>query len=739
MLLKIKILPASEDTDVEALRDRLIRLVLADGGVRVSDRTSNSVSFTFRDESKPHPILRGLVRNFFAEETDLTEDDYRIDFYEDDGGACDDEEDGEAAPSAYADAHGSDAIAQTGASVRGATAETPSSSDTAAAEPMRSMDSGLSSDISRQISSLNGLFSSGRTTPSSDTESADGVTSFAKPQERRSDNADTADKLPEVQGKIDALIGGDAFKRLAEEITTIAPQILRSQSQSVLLARTYLISINDGCGLSTYLQLFSELISALRLFGSSTPGRVAQTVAHIAKDGEIDLGRIENISVADDSYAVACIDISELMNDIRTPSFREMLRQLHDKKENIFYFFRIPYVSSEIQNDIRRAIRDVMSVENLAMPPFTQDEIRQWASSEFAKRNFTLTDDAWDVFLQRITEEKNDGRFYGVDTITKVIQEAIYHKLLANAKASASGTEITREEIAPICSGIVAKHISGIDRLDSLVGGGRIKQRVIEIISQIQFATTQESLKTPCIHMKFVGNPGTGKTTVARIIGQVLKEKGVLRVGGFYECSGRDLCGRYIGETAPKTAGICRDAYGSVLFIDEAYSLYRGDMSDRDYGREALDTLIAEMENHRSDLVVIMAGYTDEMETMMKGNAGLASRVPYTIEFPNFTREELYQIFLSVLGDHIPYTEDLLPAVFRYINDLPQAVLDAKEFSNARFVRNLFERTLAKAATRCQLERLDTVQITAGDFNRAICDAEFRFENMSHSKVIGFR
>ena len=117
--------------------------------------------------------------------------------------------------------------------------------------------------------------------------------------------------------------------------------------------------------------------------------------------------------------------------------------------------------------------------------------------------------------------------------------------------------------------------------LSRLVGAEGIKQRVDEIISQIELSRRDPSLGTPSIHMRFVGSPGTGKTTVARIVGKILKERGVLRVGNFYEYSGRDFCGRYIGETAPRTASMCRDAYGSVLFIDEAYSLYRGDDNAR--------------------------------------------------------------------------------------------------------------------------------------------------------------
>jgi SpoVK/Ycf46/Vps4 family AAA+-type ATPase len=225
--------------------------------------------------------------------------------------------------------------------------------------------------------------------------------------------------------------------------------------------------------------------------------------------------------------------------------------------------------------------------------------------------------------------------------------------------------------------------------------------------------------------MRFVGNPGTGKTTVARILGKILKENGVLRVGNFYEYSGRDLCGRYIGETAPKTASICRDAYGSVLFIDEAYSLYRSDGNDRDYGREALDTLIAEMENHRDDLVVIMAGYTDDIQKLMEGNLGLASRMPYVLEFPNFSKSELYEIFSSMVKSKFNYDKDMLDAAKKYFENLSDALLAEKEFSNARFVRNLFERTWAKAAMRCQLNNQTEVVLTRDDFERASSDKEF--------------
>ena len=276
--------------------------------------------------------------------------------------------------------------------------------------------------------------------------------------------------------------------------------------------------------------------------------------------------------------------------------------------------------------------------------------------------------------------------------------------------------------------------------LERLIGCEPIKKQIDSIIAQFELSRSSSNLDTPCIHMRFVGNPGTGKTTVARIIGKIFKERGILRIGDFYEYQARDFCGQYVGHTAPRTSRICREAYGSVLFIDEAYSLYHSESNDRDFGKEVLDTLIAEMENHRSDFVVIMAGYTDDMEKLLKGNAGLASRMPYTINFPNFNREELYKIFVLLLGNKFDYTDDFLPAVKEYFNQLPDSLINAKEFSNGRYVRNLFERTWSKAAIRVQLEKGKKIVLTKEDFLKATFDHEFNLNApaSAKSKKIGF-
>ena len=315
----------------------------------------------------------------------------------------------------------------------------------------------------------------------------------------------------------------------------------------------------------------------------------------------------------------------------------------------------------------------------------------------------------------------------------------LYEKQICGLDHDVTDKVIHREDIITLVDYDSIRDRSGFEQLGGLVGMESIQEKVKEVIAQIEAAVSNNALESPCIHMRFVGNPGTGKTTVARIIGTILKEKGILRNGSFFEHSGRDLCGRFVGETAPKTSAICRDAYGSVLFIDEAYSLYRDDgISNADYGREAIDTLVAEMENHRSDLMVIMAGYPNEMEKLMSGNVGLKSRMPYLIEFPNYTREQLAAIFLTMASKGFHYNDDFIDAVKTYFESLSDEIMNAKDFSNARFVRNLFERTWGKGALRCQMNQTECTELTVEDFALATADKEFNSILEQKKRRIGF-
>ncbi|MCH5158962.1 MAG: AAA family ATPase [Clostridiales bacterium] len=544
--------------------------------------------------------------------------------------------------------------------------------------------------------------------------------------------------------KIDALVGAAEFKALAHEIAGVADEINRTQTADVFLNRCYLFSIGDGCGLSTYLELFGRLISANEIckMSSRPVSEVAIGPYPYRPDGQgpdpFTAARSVVTGGTNSSVKIACIDICEWMNHTDDRYFKQFLRVVEKNYNTMVVIFRVPFVDKDVLAKISYSLSDLLSIKTVSFPPLNQDEVKTFAEAELTKYNFTIAKPAWKYFFTRISEEKSDGKFYGINTVKKVVRELVYQKHISNASKTEKSKQITVSDTKALCYNVDGDSLSGMEMLNELVGVESIKKRVEEIIAQIELSVKEDPKDRPCIHMRFVGNPGTGKTTIARVIGKILKEKGILRVGAFFEYAGRDFCGKYVGETAPKTASICRDAYGSVLFIDEAYSLYRSDRDSVDYGREALDTLIAEMENHRTDLVVIMAGYTQDMNKLMEGNAGLSSRMPYTIEFPNYTRDQLYEIFVSMSSKKFKCDNELLDAAKKFFDELPDALISSKEFSNARFVRNLFERTWAKAAMRCQLAGKTHVALTKEDFVQASADKEFAGNNIPKKTRIGF-
>ena len=220
---------------------------------------------------------------------------------------------------------------------------------------------------------------------------------------------------------------------------------------------------------------------------------------------------------------------------------------------------------------------------------------------------------------------------------------------------------------------------------------------------QVQQRRAAAGLKTASLsmHMIFTGNPGTGKTTIARLVAKYLKAIGALKGGQLVEVTRADLVGRYTGHTAPLTNSVIESALGGVLFIDEAYSLYRGEQDS--FGLEAIDTLVKGMEDHRDELVVILAGYTREMETFLTANSGLASRFPNRIEFPDYTAVELLQI-TQVLAKNKGYTlaeactEPLLGYYARWQES------DARTAGNGRLARNTLEKAIFHQSRRLVAE-----------------------------------
>ncbi|HWD07957.1 MAG TPA: CbbX protein [Actinomycetota bacterium] len=240
-----------------------------------------------------------------------------------------------------------------------------------------------------------------------------------------------------------------------------------------------------------------------------------------------------------------------------------------------------------------------------------------------------------------------------------------------------------------------------LDALDrELVALDVVKKRVREVASLLLIDRLRRTLnleaEQPSLHMSFTGNPGTGKTTVAMKMGQILWKLGFVRKGHIVVASRDDLVGQYVGHTAPKTREVLKRAMGGVLFIDEAYNIYRLD-NERDYGQETVEMLLQVMENERQDLVVIMAGYKDKMDRFFGDVPGISSRIAHHLEFPDYSLEELMGIARLMLGtQRYRFTPDAAKAFEEYM----ALRKDQPNFANGRSVRNALERMRMRQAIR---------------------------------------
>jgi probable Rubsico expression protein CbbX len=245
-----------------------------------------------------------------------------------------------------------------------------------------------------------------------------------------------------------------------------------------------------------------------------------------------------------------------------------------------------------------------------------------------------------------------------------------------------------------------------IDELErDLVGLAPIKTRIRDIAALLVIDKLRTNLglqaQTPSLHMSFTGNPGTGKTTVAMRMAQILFRLGYVRKGHLVAVTRDDLVGQYIGHTAPKTKEVLKRAMGGVLFIDEAYYLYRPE-NERDYGQEAIEILLQVMENQRDDLVVILAGYKDRMDAFFRSNPGMSSRIAHHLDFPDYAEDDLLRIADKLLAQqNYQFGAGARESFAEYLAHR----IRQPHFANARSVRNALDRARLRAASRLFAER----------------------------------
>ena len=573
--------------------------------------------------------------------------------------------------------------------------------------------------------------------------------------------------------------GVNDYQRLCAEISESFPILDDRGGRKFFIKQNYLFAIDRGCGFSSLLGSLSHFMRTMWVFpedpdegmkryvtrdeidseksdeDGEESGEEKEQVEHRSKHAEIIIGKesdeggctsvddfisqLESNSY-DRQYGALGIDISYFLEGKRKDQLRDFLKRMEPYQENYVFVFRVPFLEKKALDEIAGILEDAMLVRVVKVPPLNECVVLETVWNTINETDYCPDTGLIQLILDKIHDEKRDGRFYGFKTAEKIAIEMILKKTNREAELLGKGEKPDSDNIvADDVKDVVAygrSYSKGYAALEELIGMEKIIERVKEIVAQVKVSAGNEKLDRPCIHMRFTGAPGTGKTTVARILGEIFREEGILRKGGFFEYSGRDLVAEYVGQTAVKTSAICRDAYGSVLFIDEAYALYSsGGPGDNDYGREAVTTLVAEMENHRDDMLVVMAGYTDDMDRLMKMNEGLRSRMPIMLHFENYTREQLFEIFMLMVKKHFAYAEDLETAAKEYFLALTDEYMGAREFSNARFVRNLYERTWSKAALRASLEGRNDFILKKEDFTAASLDREFSEKIGDHNRI----
>ena len=560
------------------------------------------------------------------------------------------------------------------------------------------------------------------------------------------------------------------FVNFVEEVKNVAPALKSAGTEKLLTHQAFLFAIDeDQMATMTYLHMLNDLYKELELVDFPNPPGIIAIPSDVAMDGTVP--GVANFSLDKIDRMMICLDISAWFGRMDTTEFECLLLKLYERQDDFIFVFRVPYIEDAVLRQMAAQIENVFALRILRFPSWSLSYMSSLAENYMAQFGFSADADAMKAFRIQLTEEKADGSFYGYATIRKVCEEMMYLKMkniaaeaaeflpktiVENSDATQSSdanntnTEnksafhISLADIPLMAHGQLSS-VSAKDKLHALIGRAKVKKQVAEIMKALQ-----NSEYTGPYHMFFEGEPGTARTTIAKIFTDFLREEGILSEGIFFEHPLADLTGCCEGETTPLALSLIRDAVGSVLLIDELTAppkLYPDDEEDpdeeedftEDFRTDALNTLISQMQCHRNDLVLIFAGTAKELSLLKESYPELSELVPYTIRFASYETDDLTNIFMDMLHQK-GYTAEatLSETVRHYFASLPESVIRDGSFTNARYISNLFDQTISKTEVRRQIEQGSTAEILSADFMLAARDSRVEFNRKRKHPRIGF-
>ena len=434
-------------------------------------------------------------------------------------------------------------------------------------------------------------------------------------------------------------------------------------------------------------------------------------------------------------FSIIVCDLLEHTDNLNSIIFLNMLAEFSKQLEGALFVAWIPYGNAVTRKRAEERLSQIMSIRSVDIPAIPLNNQVAYVAEKLAEKDFFLSDASEELLKKWICMKEEDGNHRGYLTLENMCGTLIYQTVLRGGDMKIE-EQVIEEQM------MYSQRQDAYELLNELIGMSVLKAKIKEIVAQIklqrQLVDMGRKIERPSLHMAFLGNPGTGKTTLARILGKIFKQENILRKGEFYEHSGNEFLEGNVSDMVRNMRKTCKESYGSVMFIDEAYGMAIGH-SNGNTGDDIVPILVEEMENYRDDMCVIFAGYEDEMNSFFKTNSGLKSRIPHILHFPNYSREELMEIFYRMTEGSFECEVELKETLEDYLESISDAQYESKEFSNARFIRNLYERTWGKAAYRINFTEDKEIILKESDLSAAL--EEDMFVNMVEKKEkrrIGF-